>query len=389
MSDEDIEYLKNYLPDRLYTIPGPTGAYAKLVGDSGEEVVIGEVEVSPLFRIAVSAFYVKNRQDFGTFKITKLKYSKVKGWREDSHVQLTKFQLSQMKEFLAIISSLDLRDAKKTRIALDDVQIGALGTLLTSAKGATIIRELAKSPELHQDIYAVAAKRTALAEFDQLLKDNTTERQWQVFFECNRWIFGLGLNYVFLNAVGPKLEARTTGNTYNRAGKTIDGFLMTRAAVSQYVLVEIKASRTALLQSDQYRSGCWAVSGELSNAVTQTHKTVFEFTRDNFRTVLKDEDGNDTGEVVYSVRPRSYLVIGNMEQLRGNDDKIACFELYRDHVRAPEILTFDELYYRASCIVENIDREVETADNSAPVEHVAPPEPVRRRVVIDDDEIPF
>jgi len=52
------------------------------------------------------------------------------------------------------------------------------------------------------------------------------------------------------------------------------------------------------------------------------------------------------------------LVVGNTSELKGNDDKIACFELYRRNIRSPEILTFDELLYRARYIVENISREV-------------------------------
>ena len=60
---------------------------------------------------------------------------------------------------------------------------------------------------------------------------------------------------------------------------------------------------------------------------------------------------------MYAVEPRSFLVIGNLGQVLGNEDKVACFELYRRNIRAPEILTFDELFQRASCIVENISRE--------------------------------
>jgi hypothetical protein len=73
---------------------------------------------------------------------------------------------------------------------------------------------------------------------------------------------------------------------------------------------------------------------------------------------LKDPEGRDTGETAYSVEPRSYLVVGNTSELKGNDDKIACFELYRRNIRSPEILTFDELLYRARFIVNNVSREV-------------------------------
>jgi hypothetical protein len=44
------------------------------------------------------------------------------------------------------------------------------------------------------------------------------------------------------------LEARTTGSTFDRPDKRTDGLLLTRAEVSQYVLVEIKKSSTDLLQ---------------------------------------------------------------------------------------------------------------------------------------------
>lgn len=66
MSDEDIEYLANYKPDALYTIPAKngTGAYAALVGDS--EQVIGEIDVTDRCKLAVSAFYVQNHSDFGS-----------------------------------------------------------------------------------------------------------------------------------------------------------------------------------------------------------------------------------------------------------------------------------------------------------------------------------
>jgi hypothetical protein len=142
--------------------------------------------------------------------------------------------------------------------------------------------------------------------------------------------------------------------------------------------VEIKKSNTDLLQEQEYRSGCWGVSAELSNAVTQTQKTVFEFTHHRFRDHQKDKFGNDIGKTVYSIEPRSFLVIGNLSQILGNDDKIACFELYRRNIKAPEILTFDELFQRASCIVENISRE---SLNALPV--------VSPIAANADDDIPF
>ncbi|MGA0545696.1 Shedu immune nuclease family protein [Brevundimonas sp. VNH65] len=357
---EDVEYLANYLPDKLYTHPGKAGTYATIAGE-GEEV-IGEFDVTTRCKIVVSAFWVQDKSDFGTFKITKLTYHKTHSWRADGHIQVNHFQLGQMKEFLSIISNLNLGDAKKARISLDNVNIGALGALLGSSKGAELIRELAETPELHHDIYAVAAKRKALAEFEQRMGTDAPEKDWQAFFEANQWIFGHGLNYVSLDKVSDTLTARTTGNEFDRSGKTADALMRTRAEVSQFVFVEIKKDTTNLLRSgDPYRPGCWGVSAEVSNAVTQVQKTTFEFARKRFRVALKDGDGNDSGETAYSIEPRSFLIVGDTKELQGNDDKIACFELYRRNVRAPEILTFDELLYRARFIVQNISRDAAAA----------------------------
>lgn len=350
---EDVGYLANYLSDKLYTHPGKAGTYATIASE--DEQVLGEIDVTTRCKIAVSAFWVQDKSDFGTFKLTKLVYHKTYGWRADGHIQVNHFQLAKMKEFLSIISNLNLSDATKARISLDNVNIGALGALLGSSKGADLIRELAETPELHHDIYAVAAKRKALAEFEERMGKGAPEKDWQAFFEANQWIFGHGLNYVSLDKATKTLMARTTGNEFDRSGKTTDGLLRTRAEISQFVFVEIKTDATELLRrGEAYRPGCWGVSTEVSNAVTQVQKTTFEFARDRFRVILKDSDGNDTGATAYSVEPRSFLILGNAGQLSGNDDKIACFELYRRNVRAPEILTFDELLHRARFIVNNL-----------------------------------
>lgn len=380
MSD-DADYLANYRADELYIHPARDGAFATIVGE-GDEISLGEVEVTSRCKLAVSAFYVREKGDFNSFKITKLKRSKLHGWREDSHVKVNHFFAARMIEFVALISHLNLSDAQKVRLSLDNVNVGDLSALLGSTQGAAIVRELAESPQLHQDIYAVAAKRAALDEFAEMLGQSLKEPDWQAYFERNPWVFGHGLNYVFLDKVGPKLEARTTGSAFDRPGKTADGLMRTRAEISQYVLIEIKRDATSMLKIDRYRSGCWAVSDELSAAVTQTQKTAHEFARNRFRDAMKDAEGNETGDVAYSVEPRSYLVIGNMTELCGNDDKIACFELYRRNIRSPEILTFDELFHRARCIIENIGGEL----------NLQPEEPKAQIVPVaygEDDDIPF
>jgi hypothetical protein len=70
-----------------------------------------------------------------------------------------------------------------------------------------------------------------------------------------------------------------------------------------------------------------------------------------------DEDGNPTGEVLYSYRPKSFLIIGRLSEFEttegSNGEKFASFELLRRNTLEPEIITFDELLARAQFIVSN------------------------------------
>lgn len=370
---EHIAYLAKYKPDTLYVHPSKDrkGAYATLVGDN--EVLLGEIEVTTRARLAISAFYVNEKEDFNSFKITKLKFHQTHGWQPDGEVKLNNFQISKFKEFISLLATLDLKDTDKTKISLGDVHVDVLETILRSDSGANILQQIAENPGLSEDIFALAHKKRELEVFRKLLTEydtykdeyvsshsltnKTEEGIWQNFFERNPWIFGHGLNYIFLGKDGQKLEATTTGFSHTNAGNRVDALMHTKAVISQYVLIEIKKPTSDLLQSREYRSGCWSASTELAGAVSQIQKTVFDFTSNAIaKTQVKSADGRNTGNEIYRVQPRSYLVIGNLEQLKDHDEKFTCFQLFRSSLNNPEILTYDELYERAKCIVDTISR---------------------------------
>lgn len=370
MSD-DVEYLANYKPDTLYVNPerNGKGAYATLLGE--HEVLIDEINVTERFRLAISVFYVNDKLDFNRFKLTKIKSHKTHGWQADGEIVLNGFQLAHLKEFASLLASMDFKDAAKAKISVKELDFSSLNAVLRTAQGADLLKQIANNPELSEDIFALGRKKAALEEFRQLLtefenfkpayikkydlKAQGEENVWQHFFEQNPWIFGHGLNYVFLDKAGQNLESITTGCAHDTSGKRVDALMRTRAAISQYVLIEIKTPSAPLLKSQAHRAGCWAVSSALSDAVTQIQKTAFDFTANQYHKIqAKDHDGRITGEEIFRIQPKSYLVIGNLAELKGYDDKFACFHLYRTSLNVPEILTYDELYERAKCIVETI-----------------------------------
>lgn len=219
-------------------------------------------------------------------------------------------------------------------------------------------------------MFALGHKKEVLAIFYKLLYDfddykdeyvslnnlaNPKEEAiWQDFFEKNTWIFGHGLCYRFLHKAHKNLETTTTGAAFDTPGKRVDGLMKTKAEISQYVLIEIKKPTDPLLKSQEVRSGCWPVSNEVNDAVAQIQKTAFEFSHRRLKTEQKDDNGQSTGEFVYSILPKAYLVIGRLEDLCKYDDKIVCFELFRKSQSTLEIITYDELYNRAECIVKTL-----------------------------------
>jgi hypothetical protein len=70
-----------------------------------------------------------------------------------------------------------------------------------------------------------------------------------------------------------------------------------------------------------------------------------------------DREGNPSGEALFNIEPRSFLIVGNLDEFvtpNGiNEGKFRSFELYRRNMRRPEVITYDELLHRARFIVDH------------------------------------
>jgi hypothetical protein len=367
---------------------------------------VGEIDVTNRFKLALSIFHVRDKSDHSSFKLTKLKLHKTDGWHRDGEIKINEFALSRLGEFAQLLSMLDFTEATKSKISLSDLNFQNLGAILRSDKGAALLKQISEEPDLSEDIFALAHKKRELETFRKLLEEADTfadeyarhyginktgeEGIWQHFFERNPWIFGHGLNYVFLDNEGKKLEAVTTGAAHGNSGNRVDALMRTRAAISQYVLIEIKKASTDLLRKNAYRSGCWTVSSEVSDAVSQIQKTVFDFTSNQTPKVqTRTEDGYTTGDEIFRVQPKSYLVIGNLRQMKGSDERFTCFQLFRSSLMAPEILTYDELYERAKCIVETLGGKRHQPGEIGDVRDSPESGSTGSEIADDLDEIPF
>ncbi len=237
------------------------------------------------------------------------------------------------------------------------------------------IREMIESDTSADDVVALAHRRQVVRRYRELLTDAEAfaaaesegaggpEGVWQRFLEANPWILGISLSAQLLTAWdSSRSEQLVAGPSITGPGKRVDALLETSGRIRSLVFAEIKHHETDLLARTEYRSGCWAPSGELTGAVTQAQQTVDIAVRDigeQLRDV--DEHGAETGEAVQVVRPRSFLIAGQLDQLRGpggvHTAKYRSFELYRRNLYEPEIVTFDELLARAEWHISLAEQE--------------------------------
>ena len=265
-------------------------------------------------------------------------------------------------------------------------------------QAAQILEELATRPQITQmlyrmdrglfarlieddvaasDVVAIAHRRAVVERFRRLLREpqffakeaerigGEKEKVWQDLLEKSPWILGVSLAGQLLTSWdNEKLERAVAGFSISGPGKRADAVMHTSGRIRAMVFAEIKHHETELL-GGEYRPGCWEPSKELSAGVVQAQQTVHIATRQMYGSLSEtDESGAETGERTYLVRPRSFLILGNLEQLRGaggvHRAKYESFELYRRNLYEPEVITFDELLARAEWHVEVLDEEQES-----------------------------
>lgn len=197
---------------------------------------------------------------------------------------------------------------------------------------------------------SVATFREHMAEHEW--GEEWDESVWAEFFEENKWIFGYGLSYRFLNLVQtqPHYGGAAVDGKGNQRG---DYMAVTRGNARFTVLVEIKRPTTTLVLS-QYRARAHHISKDLGGAVAQVQSDCDRWASESQKAenVRKLESKG-----IYTYQPKGIVVIGDTQEFAQVQDeqertnRISTFELFRRNLVNPEVITFDELLARAEYIV--------------------------------------
>lgn len=295
-----------------------------------------------------------------------------------------KLENSQVDDFLNLLQAMKVWDpADETLPSRIDP---TLFQRMREDKGAALgqvysrqpnrVRELIEKDPSGEDVAAIASRKKAVTEFEEMMEDDSlVERDWQKFFESNPWILGAGLGVPLFTAWNSdKLETVIRGNSFTSEGKRVDALYQTSGIVKSLVFAEIKKPTTELLTNDEYRPGCWAASKELSGGISQVHATIQAAEDEVSGHVVKtqDEGGYDIpASEVYLFHPRAYLVIGSTKEFVNEDSggknkrKIRSFELFRSNIVTPEIITYDELLAKAQWLTHMSDKsKVSNVENN-------------------------
>lgn len=342
----------------------------RLRWNTGEHVI----RVTPGGRQEIVAkFYEDNR---GVFALSIQRFTAESGTPHRLSFSFVGEEIAKLLEFVTNLRLVQFpsegglnvtdRELKKLLLSPDHVR-----NLIVQNQDAVL--QLVRSEITQSDLVALGYRRNQLERFGKLLLDADyfeqqkrssdlgAEGVWQQFFEKNKWIFGYGLTFVYLSSLDDqKLEQVVAGFDFSTKGKRSDALMKTRGAIEALCFVEIKKHTTDLLSGTCYRHGCWAPSSELSGGVAQVQGTVeMALNRLSDKFEPSGETGDPTGEILFAYQPKSYLVVGSLDEFRSdngiNIEKYRSFELSRRNTARPEVITFDELYNRARFIVEHSD----------------------------------
>ncbi len=363
-SQEDI--ILNSKIECLYNHDFGDGRFFQVVFEDEKET---HVKIST--RILLKILYIKDKDDIEGFEIVKLDAGK-----EMSRLKLSKFNFQQLKCFLELINTIDLKGITDRRIELaddylnisDDQTKKKIKTLLSGNDGSKMIYDLLNNGLItNEDLVNTGYRKEQLNLFEKLLyekdgineykhqigKSNTKDEiTWQYFFQKNPWMFGYGLDYKFQGILQREFHASDT----NAAGQNavISDFLLGSRKFTTFV--ELKLPTTEIFGTSKNRSNSWRLSNELIDAYSQILE---QKASGQMKIQQTKELCDDGGNIItqHSYDSKTILIIGCWNQIENDNAqtrkiKEKTFELFRRDSRNIEIITYDELYERVQFIVK-------------------------------------
>lgn len=224
--------------------------------------------------------------------------------------------------------------SKADKALLDSIEVNKefvqkVLSSFTTPKAQELLLE-AKKDDVNNLFAAVkhAKNKKALKEIEDLVNNEVSEHKLEVWVKENDWVFGI--EYI------RRLDATKIGihSDTDILVESLDGFVD---------LIELKKSSVNPLFIEDTSHHCYYPSASLSQVVGQTihYLSVME----DQRYILKSEDGLNV------LKPRAKIVIGQSSLMKEKEKE--ALRKFNDTLHNIEVLTYDEIKYRAIRIVDN------------------------------------
>lgn len=188
-------------------------------------------------------------------------------------------------------------------------------------------------------------ERVTLAElisrYEALLARNPDERAWQSFFEAHPFVLSIAFPHPVLLIRG---QAHVGGTTIDGSGESIADFLLRQRLTGSLAIVEIKTTRTRLLQNNPFRGNVYAAHADLCAAISQVLDQRAELTA-NYHARSRSPGMEET-----HVGHVHCLVIAGRDP--GAADKRRSLDLFRAATKDVAVVTFDELLEKLKAIYQ-------------------------------------
>ncbi len=337
----------------------------------------GEIKlrVTPEGRQEITAKFLEDNR--GIYILQIQKFTTSTGSPHKTYFSFRGNEIRTLVDFIKSIKDLQIEDENGFKITDNELKNLILTkdqAYLIYKDNQSLFEEIFEENVTQEDIVNLVYKKEQLAYFDKLLNHETffeeekerlgiskDEALWQNFFESNTWIFGFGLQYIInVPLESKKLEQVVEGFDVINRGKRADALMKSKGIINSLCFAEIKTHKTKLLNAS-YRPSVFPPSTDLSGGIAQVQKTIQSSIENLINKINPtDGEGNPTGEEIFLYRPKSFLLVGNLNEFMAengvNKEKYSSFELYRRSIKDIEIITFDELLERAKFIVNSNEK---------------------------------
>jgi hypothetical protein len=228
------------------------------------------------------------------------------------------------------IEDLSTNNGNKTLVDGNAKDVIRLLSNINGSERTSLLQQIGDSLT-KKDVDILLGRKDSLEIFRVQLENNSwSEKEWQTFFEQQKWIFGYGLDYRIMTQFDREMNVSSVGS--DNKEKVIVDFLMTFNDFT--VIVEIKKPQTIIFNNTKNRSGTWSFHNDFIDSITQVLEQKAEWG------ILGQNNNNynKEGDKKLSQRTRdakAILLIGNkmefatLENLREKEIKQDTFELFR------------------------------------------------------------